>query len=415
MKQMNRRTASGWSRYTGLVSAIVLAAGVQVAAQEALYGFDPDTRIYVVQPGDTLWDISGKAYADPWKWPRIWENNPDVENPHLIRPEEKLVLPNVEGAAVPVAAMEPPVSEPEPAAEPEPISEPVAAPQSEPEPVAQPEPEPVAQPTPVPAAETEPAAGAEILQDASDVAQNSRLADLPQPKAAPRPTRAVVVRFGDEGVYREQAPDESIYLLGGEDGRTIFGKDDIVYVTGGRAAGLRPGQRFYVYDRGERIEDPDTDEDLGVFLRTTGMIQIEEVAEDSARARVVVSFDAIEEDMHLVAYQPMPKEIVPRALPKRVQGKILHAGDGQSMVAAWQIVYVDRGQRDGIEPGTMFRIERDFEPRRRKRKEPYHHLPPKQLGVGVAIDVGERTSTVLIVRSASEIEAGDRILTISDS
>jgi len=39
---------------------------------------------YVVQKGDTLWDISGKFLQQTWLWPKVWEANPQIENPHLI-------------------------------------------------------------------------------------------------------------------------------------------------------------------------------------------------------------------------------------------------------------------------------------------------------------------------------------------
>lgn len=47
---------------------------------------------YVVKKGDTLWDISALFLDSPWLWPRLWQVNPSIENPHLIYPGDKLTL-----------------------------------------------------------------------------------------------------------------------------------------------------------------------------------------------------------------------------------------------------------------------------------------------------------------------------------
>ncbi len=52
---------------------------------------------YVVQPGDTLWDISQRFLIRPWEWPAIWQANPQVENPHLIFPGDILNLRYLDG------------------------------------------------------------------------------------------------------------------------------------------------------------------------------------------------------------------------------------------------------------------------------------------------------------------------------
>lgn len=52
---------------------------------------------YVVKKGDTLWDISALYLNSPWKWPRLWQHNPQIDNPHLIYPGDVLTLTFIDG------------------------------------------------------------------------------------------------------------------------------------------------------------------------------------------------------------------------------------------------------------------------------------------------------------------------------
>lgn len=70
--------------------AAALMPAVVAADTVTLKGDYPDR--YIVQKGDTLWDISGRFLNEPWLWPEVWEANPQIENPHLIYPGDEITL-----------------------------------------------------------------------------------------------------------------------------------------------------------------------------------------------------------------------------------------------------------------------------------------------------------------------------------
>ena len=48
--------------------------------------------VHVVQRGDTLWDLCDAYYGRPELWPKLWQMNPFVTNPHLLRPGDRIRL-----------------------------------------------------------------------------------------------------------------------------------------------------------------------------------------------------------------------------------------------------------------------------------------------------------------------------------
>lgn len=45
---------------------------------------------YLVQSGDTLFDICDQLLDEPGYWPKLWSLNPDIKNPHFIFPNMRL-------------------------------------------------------------------------------------------------------------------------------------------------------------------------------------------------------------------------------------------------------------------------------------------------------------------------------------
>lgn len=86
-----------FKRILAVIAGFVVAV-VVFAADVVLREDHPD--VYVVQKGDTLWDISARFLKAPWLWPEIWQANPQVENPHLIYPGDRLSLVYQDGRPV---------------------------------------------------------------------------------------------------------------------------------------------------------------------------------------------------------------------------------------------------------------------------------------------------------------------------
>ena len=72
-----------------VISAVVCANSVQLA--------DNHPVEYTVVEGDTLWDIAEKFLKDPWRWPEIWRQNSQIQNPDLIYPGDRLNLRYADG------------------------------------------------------------------------------------------------------------------------------------------------------------------------------------------------------------------------------------------------------------------------------------------------------------------------------
>ncbi|ENM3884966.1 LysM peptidoglycan-binding domain-containing protein [Vibrio cholerae] len=70
-----------------------LISGQVTADEQTPLALKPNApTTYTVVKGDTLWDISALYLDSPWLWPRLWQVNPEIENPHLIYPGDKLTL-----------------------------------------------------------------------------------------------------------------------------------------------------------------------------------------------------------------------------------------------------------------------------------------------------------------------------------
>ncbi len=69
-------------------------------------------KMYSVVKGDTLWDLSGKYYNNPFLWGKIYNANfKTVANPDRINPAQELIIPDINDIVVPYRRAETAASE----------------------------------------------------------------------------------------------------------------------------------------------------------------------------------------------------------------------------------------------------------------------------------------------------------------
>ena len=76
------------------ILTLCFCAAISLFAQEK-----KDTEeVYTIKKGDTLWAISSRFMSNPFLWPKLWQRNPYITNPHWIYPGNPVRLTSVEEA-----------------------------------------------------------------------------------------------------------------------------------------------------------------------------------------------------------------------------------------------------------------------------------------------------------------------------
>jgi LysM repeat protein len=336
-----------------------LAAAVgQPAAPPVLNPRHPQT--YTVQRGDTLWGIASMFLRDPWNWPEIWQVNPQVQNPHLIYPGDVLSLAYLDDGR------------------------------------------PVVQLT----------RGPGVVQGGGTTEKLSpRIRSTPLEEAINTIPYETLAAFLTRPVLlsKEQA-NKAPYLVAQREGLIgSSGRD--AYARATKAA---VGSVFNIVHRGPEIRDPDNNDVLGFQGTYVGQARVDRTGDPATVRLLDTTREALVGDLLLEEENVMPFNYLPHAPAQNVDGRIVSVLDGVSLIGQFQVVVINRGSKNGLEPGHVLRV---FQTGRTVVDDVHKHglfsdkvrLPDEPAGTMMVFRTFDRMSYALVMEATNAIAVLDTV------
>jgi hypothetical protein len=112
-----------------------------------------------------------------------------------------------------------------------------------------------------------------------------------------------------------------------------------------------------------------------------------------------------------VETDPLALRFIPHAPDKEIDGKIVSVYQGMNQIGQYQIVTLNRGKDDGLEPGHVLTVWQTG----RKAKDPGAffggtvQLPELNAGTLMVFKTGEHVSHALVMSATRAIHLGDRV------
>lgn len=202
-------------------------------------------------------------------------------------------------------------------------------------------------------------------------------------------------------------------FLYSKQGRMIISQSDEIYIklTVGKA--VKPGREFIIYNDDEEVVNPMNDEYLGRYVAVCGYLKvIKKVKDDVYKARVIRSYSIIRTNYkikmrnELKQYHNKLTGKVPSKVPD-IQGFLIKVKGNTPIISGRNIVFLDRGLKDGVMPGMRFDVFRKTVDEETGADEDYHAIGK------ISVINSMKNAAVGIVTSQSELfRIGDAIKSV---
>lgn len=343
---------------------------------------------YTVKKGDTLWGISRMYLKQPGQWPALWGmNKSQIRNPHLIYPGQVLVL-TYDAQGRPRLGIE--------------------------------------------GASRGRGQSIKLRPGMHDVSSGYSLETLPMNLLQSFMEHPKVIPVEETNV----APQ----LIAGPDKRLLYSVGDRVYADKTGESG-----RYLTYRITGDVIDPDTQEVLGqevvysgevaTLMSRNGGPRVQQTAQEAAELAANERYHQINSLLKAPATVAQPFEITkvvseinegdrlkyipmnsherfnfaPHNPQTEVKARVIRIFNGVSEAGQNQTILLNRGERDGLDRGTVISVYKNHKAVKRNAdgKTKYTVIPAEEIGQAMVYMTSDRISYAILMNTTTEASIGD--------
>jgi hypothetical protein len=235
---------------------------------------------HTVRRGETLWDLSAEYYRNPYSWPRLWAQNPQIQNPNWIYPGDRVRLRGDAAAQAP------------------------------------------------------------------GIGFNRRRPSVPPDTIFLRET----------GWIDNQKDDTWGQLVGSETDRMILADESDVYIQLSDKHEVNIGDQLTVFRPLREIEAGDDDKAEGTLVSIRGTVRVDRYNPKThmVRAHVIETLDVMERGCMVGPVGRRFDVVAPERNTVDLEAHVVAALYPSEFYTQHQVVFLNRGEADGLRPGNRF-------------------------------------------------------------
>lgn len=301
-------------------------------------------RLHTVARGDTLWDISDAYLGTPWVWPSVWQDNPEIPNPHRIFPGDKLWITSTAMRRV---------------------------------------------------------------TDAEAAALLGGEAPASFEDATPGPLGSVTVPTMESvGFVSSDALAALGSVVGSPRDVLMYAAEMPIYISLGQGQ-VEKGDRFTVVRAEQDVRDPETGRTIGTLVDKLGWVEVTRVSSETSEAVIRSSVGDIDQGDRLLPLEERPRDVAVRPATPPVEGQVALFPNTRKIAGGTDVVFLNRGTEHGLMVGSPLEIVRYGGEAIDRESGMTKLLPDDVVASLVVVSAEPATAVAVVTHAREEIARGD--------